>query len=351
MYTMYNHLENSQNVLITGCGGGYDIFCGLDLAFNLIEQNKKVVLGNYSFTKNEILFDTGELITNCCVKLTHQSYFDNVAYVNEVIADVNRLPESFFKCVRSTKTDYIQNLINPNMPIGKHECFFPEYKLVKNLHEMYGLSVPLYCFVGSGIKHLTDAYNKIIDLENIDTIILMDGGTDSLMTGKEYDENGNPLLGTPFEDISSIVAIHNTNVERKYLYCLGFNIDKYHNVTDENFLKNTCELIKQNGFIGSYMLSKHNLSTQMYIDLFIKSDPENSIVNSLIISAINGYYGNHTPEWLKHRIGNTVQHIHPFMALYWIYSLGKIHDNLTYNTNMLKETEDECEISKLLQCE
>ena len=346
---MYKHLEQSKNILITGCGGGYDIFCGLDLLFNLIDQNKNVVLGNYTFTKNDILFETGEKITKCCVKITHNHHFNNELYVKEVIEDVNKLPPDFFKCVNSEKDEYAQLLINSNMPVGKHECFFPEYKLAKNLHKMYGLSIPVYCFLDTGIKYLTEAYNKIIELENIDTIILMDGGTDSLMTGIEKDIDGNPALGTPYEDISSIVAVQNSKATYKYLYCLGYNIDKYHDVKDEDFLKNTSNIIKQNGFVGSYMLNKNDTFTQMYVDLFMNCDPENSIVNSLIIASMHGHYGNYTPEHIKHRIRNTEQYVHPFMALYWMYNLENIHANLSYDTDKLKNTTDESEIAELLR--
>ena len=346
---MYKHLEKSKNILITGCGGGYDIFCGLDLFFNLIDQNKKVILGNYTFTKNDILFETGEEITKCCVKITHQHKFDNDTYVKEVISDINKLPSEFFKCVNTEKDEYIQLMINSNMPIGKHSCFFPEHKLVKNLHDLYGLSVPIYCFVDSGVKYLIEAYNKIIELEDIDTIILMDGGTDSLMTGVEKDSNGNPALGTPYEDISSIVAVYNSIACHKYLYCLGYNIDKYHDVKDEDFLLNTSTIIKQNGFIGSYMLNKNDEFTQMYTNTFMKCDPENSIVNSQVIAAINGHYGNYTPDWIKHRIRNTEQYIHPFMALYWIYKLENIYNNLAYDTDKLRNTIDECEIAEVLK--
>ena len=348
---MYNHFKDSKNILITGCGGGYDIFCGLDLMFNLIDKNKNVILGNYTFTKNDILFETGQKITDHCVKVTHYDQFDNDKYAKEIVDDVNKLPSDFYKYVKMSKDEYIQSLINSNMPIGKHNCFFPEYKLVKSLHSMYGLSIPIYCFADPEIKYLLDAYNKIIELENIDTIVLVDGGTDSLMKGCEKDINGKKLLGTPYEDISSIIAVHNSNAKYKFMYCLGFNIDKYHDVTDENFLMNTCEIIRNNGFIGSYMLNKNNLMTKMYMNTFMNCDPENSIVNSQVISSINGHYGNYTPDWLKHRLGNSIQDVHPFMSLYWIYHLDAIYNNLSYDTEKLKDSTNEYEILQLLNLE
>lgn len=46
------------------------------------------------------------------------------------------------------------------------------------------------------------AYEALVKKLNLDTIITVDGGTDSLMTG---DECG---LGTPTEDMSTICALN-----------------------------------------------------------------------------------------------------------------------------------------------
>jgi len=47
---LFRQLDNSQNILISGAGGGFDIYCGLPLYFALKAQGKKVVLSNLSFT-------------------------------------------------------------------------------------------------------------------------------------------------------------------------------------------------------------------------------------------------------------------------------------------------------------
>lgn len=340
---MYNHFNGSKSVLISGCGGGYDIFCGLDLFFNLLEQGKHVVLGSYTFTNDHILAKVGVPITKCCYRIDSSLEFDEVSYMKDFV-QVQLPPDDVLKRMNYTKEEYMQmNSFDFNRP-----CYFPEYRLAKSLNE-YNITVPIYCFNGTGIKQLTEAYNEVINVHNIDTIVLVDGGTDSLMTGIEVDNNGNEALGTPFEDISSIVAVSNSNVPNKFLYTLGFNIDQFHGVTDENYLMNTAELIKQGYFIGAYMLSKNNKSTKRYIDVFMKCDPENSIVNSHVISAIQGEYGDHCESWLKRRIGGSKQHVHPLMALYWVYQLDGIYKNLKYDVNKLKETVDETEISQLLK--
>jgi hypothetical protein len=62
--------------------------------------------------------------------------------------------------------------------------------------------VPVYTFTRTGAAPLTTLYNELVDHLSIDTIILADGGTDSLMRG---DEIG---LGTPTEDMASICAVN-----------------------------------------------------------------------------------------------------------------------------------------------
>ena len=46
----FKKLEKAQNILIAGAGGGFDIYSGLPLYFNLRAQGKRVHLANFSFT-------------------------------------------------------------------------------------------------------------------------------------------------------------------------------------------------------------------------------------------------------------------------------------------------------------
>lgn len=42
--------SDCQNILIAGCGGGFDIYSGLPLYFDLKAMNKNVYLANLAFT-------------------------------------------------------------------------------------------------------------------------------------------------------------------------------------------------------------------------------------------------------------------------------------------------------------
>ena len=165
--------------------------------FNLMDQGKHVVLGSYTFTRSDLLVTVGTKITENCYKIDKFNEFNEQAYIDEIISDVDKLPSHFFECVKQTKEEYLQTCINQHSE--KQSCYFPEFRLVQEVLA-HGIDVSVYCFLGNeGIKQLTDDYNRVIELENIDTVILVDGGMDSLMTGQEKDLTGKPMLGTPFD--------------------------------------------------------------------------------------------------------------------------------------------------------
>jgi len=291
-----------NTVLIAGCGGGYDVFCGLDLFFRLTAADKTVVLANYTFTATSIVMEhSEEILKECCYKVS---------------------------------------------PGVEHtSIYFPEADLANQV------KTPVYCFLDTGIKSLTEAYNKIIELEAVDTVVLADGGTDSLMCGDEKDSEGEPALGTPYEDVSSIVAVQHCCAEDKYLLVLGNNIDSYHGVLDEHVWRNIANLTQQGYFVGCDTLTVNDESTRQYIDVFNACKPENSIVNSFVVAAIKGHYGNYHPPHLRERLGGVKNCITPLMAQVWVFELEGVYRNLIYDVGTLKNTDDSFVILQCLKIE
>src|SRR5512139_3924757 len=152
----FDELENAHNILIAGAGGGFDIFCGLPLYFGLQDAGKQVHLASLSF-----------------------SFLPTPMVTKE-----ERLSPSLLKVTADTplRTDY-----------------FPEL-ILSQWFRAQGQETPIYCFERTGVKPLLASYRTLVEQLSLDTVILVDGGTDSLMRG---DEIG---LGTPQEDISSIIA-------------------------------------------------------------------------------------------------------------------------------------------------
>lgn len=269
-------LKHSQRILIAGVGGGFDIFSGIPLFFMLKKWNKEVVLANYSFS--DIKNSNSERV------------YPNCYLINE------------YSQVRNSTT------------------YFPEKYLVEWFFKQ-GEKVALYAFQKTGVKPLKRAYNHIIETHNIDTVILIDGGTDSLLFG---DEEG---LGTPIEDQTSLAAVFQAEIRNKYLVSLGFGIDHFHGVSHYRVLENIATLIKSNGYLGALHLTNQHKEAQLFVDavqyLNQRMTCSKSIVSNSISSAIQGEYGNHQTN---ERTKGSQLWINPLMSFYWCIELDKLMD-------------------------
>ena len=64
---LFARLTGARSVLIAGCGGGFDVFCGLPLYFALAAEGKRVHLANLSFTR--LRAATGRWLTPVCLRI------------------------------------------------------------------------------------------------------------------------------------------------------------------------------------------------------------------------------------------------------------------------------------------
>jgi hypothetical protein len=138
-------------------GGGFDVFCGLPVYFELKKAGKEVHLANFSFS-NVVDYNGGKKLT------------DTLAGVN-------------------AKFDYAA--VN-----------FPEIHLSRWFLEHRKEDITIWCFQKTGADPLLNNYNILIKHLNIDGVILTDGGVDSLMTGDEEE------MGTLIEDAISLFAVN-----------------------------------------------------------------------------------------------------------------------------------------------
>jgi hypothetical protein len=275
----FSELEKAQNILIAGAGGGFDVFCGLPLYFWLKNAGKTVHLANLSFT--ELGFCDGERPVSSMVRV---------------------LPGT-----------------------GGSQNYFPELHLAYWLSDHFG-ETPVYAIERGGVKPVVVAYEWLVKTLHPDTIVLVDGGTDSLMRG---DEAG---LGTPQEDMASLFAANEvTGVTRKFLVCLGFGIDTFHGVCHAHFLENTAALIEEGGYLGAWSLLKESPEFQLYreaVEFVVARMPrKQSIVNGSVISAVNGWFGD--AHATKRTDGSTL-FINPLMSLYWAFRLEHVARRCLY---------------------
>jgi hypothetical protein len=281
----FAELEEARSILLAGAGGGFDVFSGLPLYFGLRATGKRVHLANLSFSHLEAA--TGMQLAPAALEVTADS--------------------------------------------RAHAGYFPELHLSRWFRQR-GEEVPIYCFDRTGYQPLLEAYRAVVAHLQVDAVVLVDGGTDSLMRG---DEAG---LGTPEEDIASIAAVDELDVAGKYLVCLGFGVDAFHGVCHAHALEAVADFTREGSFLGALSLVRDMPEVRLYTEaveaVFAAMPDHPSIVNASILSALEGHYGDH------HRTSRTKGSrlwINPLMALYWCFRLAPVARRILY-LDAIKET-------------
>lgn len=285
---IFDILSPVNNILIAGCGGGYDILSGLPLYFALSSQGKKVTLANLSFTS---LSSTGAdtLCSGC----------------------------------------YIVN--SSLKPHGRYKDggYFPEYYLACWLKNVMKWDVTVYAFDRNlGGKPLAEIYKTLVHKHNIEAIVLIDGGTDSLTFGTEKH------MGTPIEDHSSMAAVSATDVPMKLLVCLGFGVDTFHGISHGLFLENVTTIEKDGGYYGCFSVSQNSREGKLFMEGYraVSSHMQTSIVCASITDSMMGHFGNyHSTQ----RTGASKLFINPLMSLYWVFDLSTVVKRIPYIDEIL----------------
>jgi hypothetical protein len=282
----FRKLANTQRVLLCGAGGGFDVFCGLPIYCALKAAGKTVHLANLS---------SGAL----------------------AFSDAANPAPGVWRVTAQTAA--------PN--------YFPEMHLTAWLSERFG-ETPVYCLEPSGARQVNAAYQWLVQTLKPEAIVLVDGGTDSLMRG---DEAG---LATPEGDAVSLLAAHSLQgVAQKYLVCLGFGVDSHHGVCHAHFLENAAALARDDAFFGAWSLLHDSDEFRFYRDAcefaFARLPKQLSIVNTSIIAAAAGSFGNvHSTK----RTEGSELFINPLMALFWSFQLENVARRNLYLSE-IRETE------------
>ncbi|TXT55581.1 MAG: hypothetical protein BAJALOKI1v1_2010004 [Promethearchaeota archaeon] len=296
----FEELESSNNILLGGCGGGYDVYSTIPFYFALKKKNKNIFLSSINFGYLDV--ETIEL----------EHLYPNCAIMNGA-------------------TKY-----NPLY-------YFPEAILNKWFNRHHQNDIPIYTIYDVGTKQIRDIYSQLVKKFNIDAIILVDGGTDSLMKGDEAS------LGTPTEDILSLIGAYFAPIKKKYLLSVGFGVDAFHGVPHYDVLSAMSELIKSNSFKGCFSLMREMPEVQEYISAVnfanIGFPYETSIVENSIVASIEGEFGNY------HRTSqalNSKLFINPLMSQVWCFDLKAVYERNLY-VSKISDLESKEEVHRAIQ--
>ncbi len=270
---IFEQLAGCQNVLIAGMGGGYDVFCGLPIYFELRRRGMNVHLANYSFS------------------------------------EIDQLSQGFH---------LTEMLVGVTDEITGRFLYFPELHLARWLKAKFGEDIPVWAFQKTGVRPLIDNYAELVDYLKIDAIILIDGGVDSLMRGDEHD------VGTLGEDNVSLIAVGDLdNVPVRLLACTAFGAEEA--MSYEQVFENMAALTKLDAYLGACALTQRMEVYRDYEDavLAVQGLPtqDASVINSSIISAVHGEFGNFhlTAKTYGSRLW-----ISPLMPIYWFFDLSAV---------------------------
>lgn len=266
-------LTQCRNLLIAGMGGGFDIFCGLPIYFELRRQGVNVHLANLTFSQLQWLKDGTVL--------------------SEALAGVHSTSRSAL-------------------------LYFPELHLAHWFRETRQEDVTIWCFHTRGARPLRDAYRQLVDHLGIDGILLVDGGVDSLIRGDE------PGMGTVLEDALSLAAIQDLDdISVRVLACLGMGAEQ--DIGHAHVFENIAALASEQAYFGACSLTNRMESYRLYEEaleyVHAKRGQEPSIINASVVSAVRGGFGDyHLTEKTK---GSRLW-ISPLMPIYWFFDLPTV---------------------------
>lgn len=270
---IFDELAKCQSLLIAGMGGGFDIFCGLPIYFELKKRGVNVHLANFSF-----------------------SDIENVHHG-----------------VRLSQT-----LVGITFEAQKIYPYFPEFYLAEWFKINRDEDVTIWCFQKTGAVPLTENYQILAKHLAVDGILLVDGGVDSLVRGDEAEK------GTMIEDATSLFAVNTlSDIQNRYIVCVGLGAER--DITYAHIFENIAGITQEGGFLGVCSLTPSMSVYQDYESavLHVQSKPfhDPSVINSSIISAVRGNYGNYH---LTEKTQDSRLWISPLMALCWFFDFDVV---------------------------
>lgn len=267
---IYSQLSACHNLLIAGMGGGFDVFCGLPIYFELTKRGQRVHLANFSFT------------------------------------DVSNLRGGIRLSPGLVGVTYDQTDRAP---------YFPELHLSRWFREKQQTDITIWSFQKSGVQPLLSNYRLLVEHLAIDGILLIDGGVDSLMQGDETS------VGTVIEDATSLYVVNElTQMRTRILSTVALGAEQ--DIAYNQVFENIAALTQAEAFLGACALLPQMESYQAFEEavLYTQEQPlqDSSVINSSLISAVRGKFGDyHLTEKTK---GSRLW-ISPLMTLYWFFDL------------------------------
>jgi hypothetical protein len=276
-----------RTVMVCGCGGGFDFLHAVTLFPELRRLGKRIVIGSYSFgdpgridDAEEVFFGEGHPV----VKRVTAASVPSPTYGPEV---------------------HLASFLDTEWPDEAPHFVYAYYAR--------SFTVPV----------LRALYTELVARHAVDAVILVDGGSDSLMVG---DEEG---LGDPIEDAVSVAAVADLpGPEVKILISIGLGADRFNGVSDAASLRAIAELTAAGGFLGAVSLEPTSPGFDCYkrcVQHIYDNQTFRSALTGFILSATEGAFGaDVVTPWLQGRVQRGGFFVWPLMAMLWAFDVEAV---------------------------
>jgi hypothetical protein len=202
--------EDVQTIFVTGTGGGFDFVHSLTLLPELLRLGKRIVIGSYSFGSPEYIH--GSRCVYRIERTAEERAVDALPMDVHVVDALCEPPRTYGPEVGLC--GFLDQFAARGQGV-KRPVSLPKYT-ARNRNPL-GEGLPddatttldrgdrWWCYAYNAraftVAGLHDFYTRVCNEHQVDAILCIDGGSDSLMAG---DENG---LGDPIEDAVTIAAV------------------------------------------------------------------------------------------------------------------------------------------------
>jgi hypothetical protein len=146
-------------------------------------------------------------------------------------------------------------------------------------------------------------------------------------------------MGTILEDGISLFVVNQLHeIPVRLMAATAFGAER--DITYSQVLENIATLVKARGFLGSCSLTPQMEVYQSYEEavLYVQSQPfqDPSVINSSLISAVRGHYGNHH---LTEKTRGSTLWISPLMPIYWFFEVSVVaQHNYLFSNGLWTQT-------------
>lgn len=264
-------LTPGSRVLLAGAGGGYDVMGAVPLLVELEAAGCAVHLASLSFT---------------CL--------DALKGAEEIHPGLYTVP------AESART----------------AIYCPEAWLADWWSRRTGRAQVVYGIPKAGVEPLRAVYTRLVELLQLDAIVLIDGGIDSLLRGDETS------LGTPQEDLCTMMAVRAAPVDHRLLACVGFGAEQRDGIAHAQVLERIAQLTESGGFLGVSALLPSSGAGQGYLDALDwvfrnQSTVKRSHIHSEVLAAMGGAFGDCGPHRWRW----------PLLNMLWFFDLDPVVDS------------------------